>query len=167
MIKLILVGVWVCVVTLASSYASVMWQGGASGGRDAQSGHGGGHGGKGGHKSDSGLEHVRPKMISIPVIADGAVQGYVVTQLVFAVDSKDLSRLSVSPEPLLVDEAFKTIYAGESVDFRHFRKQDLPRLSKKIMNGVNQRVHSQLVKDVLIQELNYVPKEEARGRIAK
>jgi hypothetical protein len=156
MIKLVLVGVWVSLVTLASSYAAVTWRGGTEASPEVS------------HespKSDSGLEHVRPKMISVPIIADGAVGGYVVAQFVFTVDAKDLKRLSVPPEPLLLDEAFKTIYAGESVDFRHFRKQDLPGLSKKIKGGVNKRIGSELVKDVLIQELNYVPKEEARGRI--
>jgi hypothetical protein len=152
MIKLILIGIWVCAVTLASSYAALTWQPGAA--------HEPVH-----EKSDSGLEHLKAKMISVPIIADGAVQGYVVAQFTFAVEARLLKNLPVGPEPLLLDEAFKTIYADESVDFRRFRKQDLPALGKKVMAGVNKRLGSELVRDVLIQELNYVPKEEARGRI--
>ena len=164
MIKLILVGVWVCVVTLASSYAAVTWRAGSGSGHDSGKGHGNnGHGG--GHKSDGGAEHVRPKMISIPIIADGAVQGYVVAQFIFTVDTTELKRLPVVPEPLLLDEAFKSIYAGETIDFRRFKRQDLPALGKKIQAGANKRFGSPLVQDVLIQELNYVPKDEARGRI--
>jgi hypothetical protein len=104
-------------------------------------------------------------MISVPVIADGAVQGYVVAQFVLAVDTKELKRLSVPPEPLFLDEAFKTIYAGETIDFRRFRKQDLPALGKRILAGANKRYGAHLIQEVLIQELNYVPKDEARGRI--
>ena len=166
MIKLILVGVWVCVVTLASSYAAVTWLTGSGAGHDSGNGHGNnGHGG--GHKSDTGVEHVRPKMFSVPIIADGAVQGYVVAQLVFTVDTTVLKRLPVAPEPLLLDEAFKSIYAGETIDFRRFKRQDLPALGKRIQAGANKRLGSGLVQDVLIQELNYVPKDEARGRIVQ
>jgi hypothetical protein len=161
MIKLILVGVWACAVTLASSYAAVTFLSGPGPGHDSQ----GADQGHGGHKADSGVEHLRPRMISVPIIADGAVQGYAVAQFVLTVDTKELKRLSVPPEPLFLDEAFKAIYAGETIDFRRFRKQDLPGLAKRIQAGANKRYGAHLIQDVLIQELNYVPKDEARGRV--
>jgi hypothetical protein len=163
MIKLILVGVWACAVTLASSYAAVTFLSDPGPSHDSHAS----DAGHGGHKSDTGVEHLRPRMISVPVIADGAVQGFVVAQFVLAVDTKELKRLSVPPEPLFLDEAFKAIYAGETIDFRRFRKQDLPALGKRIQAGANKRFGASLIQDVLIQELNYVPTDEARGRIAQ
>ena len=63
------------------------------------------------------LEHVRTKMISVPIIAEGAIQGYVIAQFVFSIDAKQLKQLSIRPEAILLDEAFKVIYAGESRRF--------------------------------------------------
>ena len=64
---------------------------------------------------------------------------------------------------VVLDEAFRTIYAGESVDFRQFKKQDLPGLSKQIGDNVNKRLGTRLVDDVLVQELNYIAKDHVRG----
>jgi hypothetical protein len=63
----------------------------------------------------------------------------------------------------LLDEAFKAIYGGESLDFRHPKKQDLATLSKEIGESVNKRLGMHLVDDVLVQELNYVAKDSVRG----
>ena len=102
-------------------------------------------------------------MISVPVVGDGAIHGYVMAQFIFNVNVATAKRLPIKADMLLLDEAFKTIYAGDVVDFRHFRKQDLSRLSKGIAENANKRFGMQLVEDVLIQELNYIPKDQVRG----
>lgn len=152
MIKLILCGVWACAVTLVSCYAAVSWHSRVPAPE---------------HAALAGVETVRTRMISVPVVADGAIHGYVMAQFTFTVDSKIMKHLSVKPDLFLLDEAFKTIYAGETVDFRQFKKQDLPSLSKQIGEGVNQRLGVALVNDVLIQELNYIAKEHVRGGAKK
>jgi len=156
MIKLVAVGLWVCAVTLASGLTAVSWQSG----RLPQPESGGLFG---------GLTTVKTRLISVPIIAEGTVQGYVVTQLAFTVDSNVLKRLSIKPDLLLVDEAIRTIYAGDGFDFRQLAKQDLPKLSKTLTDNVNARVGATLVDEVLIQELSYVPKDQVRtgrGKIA-
>jgi hypothetical protein len=101
-------------------------------------------------------------MISVPIISAGAIQGYVVAQFAFNVDAKLLKRMSIRPEAILLDEAFKTIYASESIDFSNLQKQDLPALLGSVGANVNKRFGMPVVDDVLVQELNYVPKAEAR-----
>ena len=150
MIKLILSGLWVCLVTLLSTYAVVAWQTARAPEAEPQ-------------KLFGGLESVKTRMISVPVVADGAIHGYVMAQFVFTVDANVMKRLSVKPDVFLLDEAFRTIYAGESVDFRQFKKQDLPGLSKQIGDNVNKRLGTRLVDDVLVQELNYIAKDHVRG----
>ena len=156
MIKLILVGLWACAITLSSCWAVVSWTAGSKL-ADSEQAHG-----HGGEKSGSTLEHVRTKMISVPIIAEGAIQGYVIAQFIFSIDAKQLKQLSIRPEAILLDEAFKVIYAGEAIDFRNIKKQDLPAMLKSINEGVNKRFGSQIVESVLIQELNYISKAEAR-----
>lgn len=149
MIKLLVSGLWVCVVTLLSSYVAVSWQSGRTTPLATP-------------KASAAMDAIKTRMISVPVIADGALQGYVMAQFIFTVDAKLAGRLPIKPDIYILDETFKTMYSEETVDFRHFRKQDLPKLSKKIIESVNTRIGSRLVEDVLIQELSYVPKDQAR-----
>ncbi len=148
MIKALALGLWASAVTVGATYGAIEWQLGVSGAPAAEEG--------------NKLEEVRTKAINVPIIADGAVQGYIVAQFVFTVDAKALHELSVKPEVYLLDEAFKTIYAGEKVNFRKLQKQDLPALAKLLGDNVNKRLGITMVHDVLIDQLSYVPKDEAR-----
>ncbi len=150
MIKLILCGLWVCVVTLASMYAMIAWRT-APDPEVAK------------EQYFGGLEHVRTRTISVPLIDKGVIQGYVTAQFSFNIDAKTLHQLSVKPDVLLLDAAFKTIYAGDILDFRHPGKQDLSLLTKTIADSVNKRFGKRFVEDVLVEELNYVPKDQVRG----
>jgi hypothetical protein len=150
MIKLLAVGFWACAVTLGAAYGAIEWQRAHATSNEAKEG-------------QSRLEEVRTKAINVPIIADGSVQGYIVAQFVFTFDSKLLDALAVKPDVYLLDEAFKTIYAGEKVNFRQLKKQDLPALAKQLGENVNKRLGAAMVHDVLIDQLSYVPKEEVRG----
>ena len=150
MIKLILAGLWVCLVTLASTYAAISWHTPSTPQAETQ-------------KLFGGLDSVRTRMISVPIVADGAIHGYVMAQFIFTVDAKIMNRLSVKPDVFLLDEAFKAIYGGQNIDFRHFKKQDLAGLSRQIADSVNKRLGLALIDDVLIQELNYIAKDNVRG----
>jgi len=150
MIKAMVSGVWVGAVTLASAYAGLSWQTARPTATEA-------------HKVHGGVETVRTRMISVPVIADGALQGYVMAQFAVTVDGAVAKGMSVKPDLYIQDEAFKTIYAEEAIDFRQIKRQDLAGLSKKIAENVNKRLGSHVVADVLIQELNYLTKESVRG----
>jgi hypothetical protein len=151
MVKLILASLWVCLVTLASTYAAISWHT-----KPAQE-----QGEK--QKHFGGLESVRTRMISVPVVGEGGIHGYVMAQFIFTVDAKTMGRMSVKPDVFLLDEAFKAIYGARNVDFRTFQKSDLPGLSKQIGENVNKRLGMPLVDDVLIQELNYISKDNVRG----
>jgi hypothetical protein len=154
MIKLVLSGIWVCLVTLLSTYAAVSWHAAQVTKADAP-------------KVFANLESVKTKMISVPVVAEGAIHGYVIAQFVYTVDGEVMKRLSVKPDVFVQDEAFRVIYGGQNVDFRHFRKQDLPGLAKQITAGVNKRLGVDVIHDVLVQELNYLDKSEVRGGTGK
>ena len=57
------------------------------------------------------------KAITVPVIADGALKGYVLTSIAVAVSPDVLKTVPQPAEPLLVDAAFATIYGEERIDF--------------------------------------------------
>lgn len=149
MIKLLMTGIWASMVTLGTTFGVLQWQKGqeahAVAGKEIK------------------LQEFRTKAINVPIIGSGVIQGYMVAQFVFTVDAAALEKVSVSPEVYLLDEAFKSIYAGEQVNFQNMKKQDLPVLAKKIGEGVNKRLGVAMVQDVLIDQLSYIPKKDVRG----
>jgi hypothetical protein len=152
MIKPILTGVWVCAATMGSAYLGAAWQRPAAVTTERQD-----------HASSSDSTPVRTRMISVPVVADGGIRGYVVAQFAFTASAKLMKHMSVKPDLYVLDEAFQLIFSGDMIDFRQFKKQDLPALGKKIAENVNKRLGVHVVEDVLVQELNYVPKDSVRG----
>jgi hypothetical protein len=153
MIKSILIGVWVCAATMIAAYLGASWQKPAVAATEKPE--------HSPHSKD--LTLVRTRMISVPVVADGAIRGYVVAQFAFTASASHMKHMSVKPDLYVLDEAFQLIFSGEMIDFRHFKKQDLPALGRKIVENVNKRLGARVIEDVLVQELNYVPKDKIRG----
>lgn len=148
MIKLLATGVWVSLVTVATVFGVLEWQKRSE---------------VGGAEAEMRIEEFRTKAINVPIIGEGTIQGYMVAQFVFTVDAAAMKKVSVSPEVYVLDEAFKTIYAGEQVNFQNMKKQDLPLLAKKLGDNVNKRLGVAMIQDVLIDQLSYIPKSEVRG----
>jgi hypothetical protein len=152
MMKIVLLGAWLCMVTLGAAYGVMSWQKQKMVAETSPAG-----------SATVTLEQLQTKMLNVPIIRDGAVQGYVLAQFVFTVESSKLKGLSTKPDVIVVDEAFKLIYTGEAIDFRHLRRNDIGALSKLIQDNVNKRYGEKLVHEVLVQELNYLPKDQLRG----
>jgi hypothetical protein len=152
-IRTLVLGFWICAITLVGTWVGATYLGGPGG--EAEAAHGEGLLG--------GLTEIKPRPVSVPMIVDGAIQGYVMAQLSFTVKKETLDKLSVRPDVFIVDEAFKTLYAGEPIDFKRLKKQDIAAIAGRIKENVNQRFGSAFVEDVLFEDLNYVPMEKVRG----
>jgi hypothetical protein len=151
MIKVVMLGVWLCAVTLGAAYGALTWA--TKSAEEAHQAAG----------EAAVLQQMQTKVLNVPVIKDGALQGYVLAQFVFTVETGKLKELSTKPEVVLVDEAFKLIYTGEAIDFRTMRRNDIATLSKLIMTNVNKRLGGAIVHDVLVQEFNYLPRDQLRS----
>ncbi len=149
MIKLLAVGIWVSMVTVGAIFGVLQLQKHSGTGETAA--------------SEKKLEELRTKAINVPIIGGGVIQGYMVAQFVLTVDKNVLVQVPINPEVYVLDEAFKTIYAGEQVNFQNMKKQDLPLLAKRIGENVNKRLGVEMVQDVLIDQLSYIPKKDVRG----
>jgi len=149
-VKFLLVGIWACLVTLGASYATVLWQADAP--VDAKA-----------DEFFGGLDYVKTSPISVPMLSEGEIKGYVIAQFVFTVDGATLRKLSVPPDVFLVDEAYRAIFAsGDKIDFKRLDKYNVDELTKKMAAKVNERFKTELVKDVLVEQLNYLAKDEVR-----
>lgn len=148
MIRLVLSGLWVCGVTLAATYAAASWE------ADYHP--------PAAEAGTQGLQYQTTRVISVPMIKDGSVQGYVVAQFVYTIDGATLRRLSVPPEPFLLDQAFRTIYSDPGLDFEHLEKYDINKLTRNLIQQTNARLKGDIIKDILVQEFNYVSKQDAQ-----
>jgi hypothetical protein len=149
MIKTLLVGIWVCGVALGSSYFFTQMQ------RSSLA-----HGASA--EEAEIVEFIKADMMSVPVIKDGGVQGYLVAQLSFAVSKGEIARLQYEPTPYLVDIAYRALYENSAVDFSRLRPQDLASIAKRIAEAANAKLGAGMVKDVLLNEINYVARDEVR-----
>ena len=146
MVKLIISAVWICAVTLAAAYGAVVWKSDQAAGC--------------GRKTKEHLESKKTRPIDVPMIADGNVEGYVVAQFVYTTDAASSKDVSVPPDVFLLDEAFRSLYSDPKLDFRHLEKYDLTGLTKNLVQKVNERLKADVVKDVLVEEFNYVSKQD-------
>ncbi|WP_230533141.1 hypothetical protein [Microvirga roseola] len=149
MIRNIIAGFWVCGLTLASCYGAVMWatRDGASKPQPAL----------------VGLQYKKLPPLNIPVIAEGAVQGYVVANMVFTADAETLRQISIPAEAIVQDEAFRYIYADETLDFRRLSRYDVNAMIANVRANVNKRLGAEIVKEILLENFNYVDKADVRS----
>jgi hypothetical protein len=105
------------------------------------------------------LEHKKTEPINVPMIADGNIEGYIVAQFTYLVDAKSLGQLSVPPDVFITDETFRTLYSDQ-LDFNHLEKYDVAALTKGLVEKVNRRLGGDIIKEMLVDEFNYVTRRE-------
>lgn len=146
MIRLILLALVACISTVGGVYGGVTWKSSMiAKPSDDES-----------HK----LQILKTPMVSVPILSDGQVLGYVVTRLQFAVDAGLLKESSVQPEAFVADEAFRLIYEATPRDIKVGRKNALKELAENIASGTNARLGRKLVKDVMIDSWTYLSKQD-------
>ncbi len=150
LIKPLGIGVWACVVALVSSYATATWQSGGSVAIELSG------------TALDGLEYRKPDPITVPMISDGRLRGYVVARITFTANARDLHEFPIDPQPFVLDETFRRIYTDGKVEFDQISKYNLEEIAGAIKVNVNERLGLELIKDVLFDELNYVDKDSLK-----
>ena len=145
---MVAVGLWMSAATALSGYATVNWVNDQMSNPDAR------------QHSLGGLDYETVRAVNVPMIANGALQGYVVAKLVFTADTDALARLSVPPHPFLVDEAFRRLYSDTSLDFTQLERYDLDSLTEELRMAANNRIGDDVIQDVLVEEFNYFAKDD-------
>ncbi len=146
MIRMILLALVACLSTVGGVFGAVTWKSSmnAEPSKDEK------------HK----LQMLKTPMVSVPILSDGQVLGYVVTRLQFAADAELLKESSVQPEAFVADEAFRLIYETTPKDIKAGRKNALKELSENIASGTNERLGRNVVKDVMIDSWTYLSKQD-------
>ncbi len=148
MIKMLAVAVWASVIAMVAASAASHWQAAKNAPHQAEA-------------VEHQYEYRKTKVVNVPVIGDGALLGYVLAQFLYGLDVKAAEKLALSPEAVIQDEAFRALYGDPHLDFRHLEKFDVDGLTKKLVTALNAKLGDGMVKDVLIQDFSYMPKNEA------
>jgi hypothetical protein len=149
LLKTVLLGIWVIAVTAAATFGSTFLKSGLSASNQVA-------------PEDQGTEALQSEMTSVPIIRYGDVIGYLIIRLTFEADRKVMDERKIEPIPFLNDAAFRVIISRSDIDFQHLRPGDLDNLTASIASEANRRIGGDMVRHVLIQELNYVRKEDIR-----
>jgi hypothetical protein len=142
-----IIGIWVIVVALGTTYAVAFMDSGRKPASAEQA-------------AASPVQLEKTRVINVPMIAKGSVQGFIVAQFSYTADSAMMKKIPVSPEVFLLDEAFRTLYSDDHLDFTHLEKYDIDKFTKHLAQATNERLGANLVKSVLIQDFTYFSKEE-------
>ncbi|MBZ0227776.1 MAG: hypothetical protein K8F58_04880, partial [Bauldia sp.] len=106
-----------------------------------------------------GLEYRKPGPLTVPMISDGRLSGYVVAKIVFTAQARALRDFPIDPQPFVMDAAFRRIYTDGRIEFDQMSKYNLDEITSAIKANVNSRLGFDLIQDVLVEEINYVPKD--------
>jgi hypothetical protein len=103
---------------------------------------------------------MKTPMVSVPILSNGEVLGYVVTRLRFAADADLVKTSSIQPEAFVADEAFRLIYETTPKDIKTGRKKALNDLTANIIAGTNKRLGHDVIKDIMIDSWTYLSKQD-------
>jgi hypothetical protein len=109
-----------------------------------------------------GLDYVRIPPFGVPVIEDGVLEGYVISEWVFTIDAKAKASMSVPPELILKEDAYRAIYGETLIDFDDLDRVDLAALGATMRERINERLGRPVIDEVLVQKFDYVERDAIR-----
>ena len=149
MIKLMVSALWISIATtgaLVYSFQSAQHDGEAAA-ADAEA------------TAFKGLDYVRTGIISVPVFDKGKVHGYFLARLVFTAEGKRLAQLKLPAEALLTDQVYSHLYGHPEIDFTSREALDVDAFREAIRTGVNGRLGEELIHEILVEQVDYLPKD--------
>lgn len=150
MIKFIAAAIWICAATLGAVYFS--FQAAAPEPEKTEEA----------KPMLGGLDYVKTDVISVPVVRDAEVSGYFLTKLVYTVTPEIMAKLSVPADSIIVDAVYSFLFGSPDIDFTRTAELDLDRFRTSVRDAVNKRVGEDLVHEVLVEQIEYLTKDEIR-----
>ena len=150
MIKFIAAAIWICAATLGAVFYSFQAAGARGEGETPK-------------PMLGGLDYVKTDIISVPLIHNAKIDGYFLTKLVYTVEPSEMKKLSIPADALITDQVYSYLYSNPQIDFTKKATIDLNAFRAAIRDTVNSRVGTNLVHEVLIDQLNFLSKDEIRN----
>jgi hypothetical protein len=149
MVKLIFTGLWVCAVTLGAVYFSVQMSAPPPPVSEEE-------------LLKARSELVKGESINVPLLSNGAVQGYFITRISFLMDKEKIKTVHLPVTEMMTDELFSLLVGNRMVDLENTAKFDLAAFRSSIKDNLNKRFGDEYVLDVLVEQLDYLSKDDIR-----
>jgi hypothetical protein len=153
MIKLLLTGLWVCLITLGAVYASVRMSAPPVVDEEAE--------------KKAALELVRGEALTVPVISEGMVTGYFLGRFSFMMDKQKIVGVELPLTELTTDQLFTLLVGEKMIDMGRPGDFDLETFRTKIKDSLNLRLGEGMVAEVLVEQLDFMSKEDIRTNVAR
>jgi hypothetical protein len=114
---------------------------------------------------DVGFQQITTELTGAPIIVEGKVLGYLVFRIHSEVDISKLPNEKFEVAPFLINAAFQTAYEFYQDGFQKIGPHDLEKMTSLIAEKANEKLGAETVKDVLIDQFNYVPMDKVRQNI--
>lgn len=114
-----------------------------------------------------GLDYVKTDVISVPFIKGDRIQGYFLARLVYTVEPKQVAKLSVPLDALLIDQVYTYLYGNPQIDFAKRDTIDIDAFRNGIRDSVNTRIGDKLLHDVLVEQIDFLTPDDIRDNAAR
>lgn len=109
------------------------------------------------------IDSLKTRQISIPIIRDGEVAGYVLLKFAATYPAAAAKSNPIGLEALLIDEAHSVVPSFSSAEIVTGEPRQLQAMTNLIVERLNKRGDGvRLIDSLLIQEFSYVGTKEAR-----
>lgn len=152
MIKLIGTGIWICLVAFGSVYFSIQMAVKKESAEPAQ-------------PMLGGYQEIKGDIISVPVLGDGAVQGYFLTRLSYTIDPAKIAVMTIPPQELITDVLYMELVGNRVIDLGNMKTFDLTKFKSGIVAALNGRLGEQVFHDVVIEQIDFLSKEDIRSNM--
>jgi len=154
MMKLLITGVWICAVALASVYFSVQISNKKEAVEPVPAMFG-------------GLETVRGEVTSIPVINGGSVDGYFITRLSYTVDPVKVALLTIPIDVLVTDTLYTALVGEQIIGFPDLEKFDLEAFRTHVRDTLNGKLGEDVFHDVIVEQIDFLSKDDIRSNMRR
>ncbi|CAN7480952.1 hypothetical protein [Rhizobium sp. LjRoot254] len=154
MLKLIISGVWVAIVTLGSVYFSIQMSKAPDPAEEEA-------------RKRAVQELVKGEVVTFPVIAQGRVEGYFLTRTSFITDKTKLADITLPIPELLTDEMYTELVGDKVIRVSDNRNFDLKVFKARVKEALNKKLGSEVVLDVIVEQIDYLTKEEILSSMSK
>ena len=150
MIKPLVAGIWAILVLSGATYFFGMQNSDAGAGEDPKE-----------QKKD--VQHLPMLPMSIAVIREGSVVGYVILEASYTVDRGNL-KTNVPVDVIMHDTINTALFNNPDIEPDFIGKFNLDGLRADIKSSINTKLGEEVVHDVFVQRIDFISSDDVRDR---
>lgn len=110
------------------------------------------------------LEVIKLEPMSITIIRRNKLQGYVILDISFTIESSKKARLSVPAELLLRDLVNSSVFGNTEIDINQLDRFDFKKFKEQVVRKITNRFGKDLISDVLIERIDFISNDSIRDK---